>query len=192
MRIAVTGKMGSGKSEVLKALKSKGRFTLSADEVYSELLLSDKQFVLDISNAMGVKPVTVNGVLTIDRKAISEKVFSDKFALDKLNNLTHPKIMKEMLSRSESVPVAFLEIPLLSAVPEYEKYFDKVIIVVRESDKIIKGVKQRDGLSPSDIKKRLSFQSDYIINSEIEHTFIYNDGDLPALYKKVEALEKTL
>lgn len=190
MRIAITGKIGSGKSEVLKILRLKGYKTFSADEIYKSLLL-DEEFVREISEKMGTAPIFCDGKLTIDRKAISRLVFSDKDKLKLLNSVTHPKIMDELLRQTEGLSLCFCEIPLLAEVENYSDYFERVIEVVRPEAEVIKGVEKRDGLGEEQIKARLDNQKKLVLNQKAEHTFIYNDKTLSDLLEKVEALEKT-
>ena len=76
-KIAITGGIGSGKSTVSEIIRKMGYVVVSADKVYSELLLNE-DFVKEICELMNISPIEKDGRITIDRKALSALVFSDK------------------------------------------------------------------------------------------------------------------
>lgn len=189
--IAITGKIGSGKSSVLEYLAKKGYKVLSADLIYKQMLQTDEDLVKEISLAIGVSPITSNGKLTLDKPAVKQIVFADRDKLKLLNSITHPKIMKKMLEIANSYSGAvFCEIPLL-AESGCDNYFSWVWEIVRDNNTRLNSVKDRDEISTDLAKKITQNQQNYEIKEGIEHTFIYNDSTLEDLYKKVDALEKS-
>ena len=70
--IAITGGIGSGKSLLTDYFASLGYAVLSADEIYSDLL-KDEYFVKGICDAVGVRPVLLNGRYTLERKAVEKR-----------------------------------------------------------------------------------------------------------------------
>ena len=189
--IAITGGIGSGKSTALKIINKLGYKSFNADLIYKQLLEKD-DFVHRISIEMEVPSINENGKLKIDRKRISEKVFSDKRWLTKLNSITHPAIMDEMLSLAKKEEgLVFCEVPLLFE-GGFENLFDYVFIITRSIENRIKGVSIRDGKTPEEIQKIFKNQFDYAKISKDGHTiFIDNDGDEKSLERKLKfAIEK--
>ena len=191
MRIAICGKIGSGKSTVCEILRKDGFFVLSADKIYAELLKKDQKFVLDISREFGIQPIKENDEFYLDRIALARIIFLESEKRVKLNQLTHPRVMQEMMLQARGQKIAIMEVPLLSELDNPEQYFDRVIEVIRPQDKAISSVVKRDNLSAEEVKSRLNSQKDFVISGKIEHTFIYNDSSLEDLIVKVKALEKT-
>ncbi len=190
--IAITGKIGSGKTSVLIYLKQKGYKALSADKIYKEMLDENEEFVQEICTALDVKPLIYQGKKYLDRIAVKQMVFTDKEKLRILNNVTHSKIMGEMLRRAnEFEGVVFCEVPLL-AESGCDKYFNCVWEVVRDTSKRAYAVTERDDVSLDLVEKITKNQLPYEKKDGIEHTFIYNDSTLDELYKKVDALEKNI
>ena len=74
-KIAITGGIGSGKSTVSEIIRKMGYVVVSADKVYSELLLNE-DFVKEICELMNISPIEKDGRITIDRKALSALVFT--------------------------------------------------------------------------------------------------------------------
>lgn len=180
--VAVTGGIGSGKSTVIGMIRKMGYPVFSADEI-SRTIYADPRIQEKIKRHF---PECISE-MGIDRAKLSGIVFSDKDRLEMLNSITHPAIMENLfleMEKSTSVLV-FAEVPLLFE-EGYERRFDQVIVVLRDRESRIASVQVRDGLSKEEVVARIKNQFDYEKNKIIAHTLIYNDGDLNALYQKVE------
>lgn len=130
--VAITGGIGAGKSEALKAFARHGAATVSSDEIVHHLLTRE-----DVRDAI-VKRVG-NGVVApdgmIDRGALATVVFNDRDALAWLEELLHPLVSAEYLEWREALgrlsappPVAVTEVPLLYETGG-EARFDKVVVI---------------------------------------------------------------
>lgn len=191
-KIAITGGIGSGKSTVSEIIRKMGYVVVSADKVYSELLLNE-DFVKEICELMNISPIEKDGRITIDRKAISALVFSDKTQLSRLNDFTHPRIMDEIFRRSEGVePLFFAEVPLLFE-RGYETEFDNVFVVRRQLDLRLSGTAKRDGKTEEEIRKVIDNQFDYEGNkSGYKSIIIENNGTIQELETEVSEAVKRL
>lgn len=191
-KIAITGGIGSGKSTVSEIIRKMGYVVVSADKVYSELLLNE-DFVKEICELMNISPIEKDGRITIDRKALSALVFSDKTQLSRLNDFTHPRIMDEIFRRSEGVePLFFAEVPLLFE-RGYETEFDNVFVVRRQLDLRLSGTVKRDGKTEAEIRKVIDNQFDYEDNkSGYKSIIIENNGTIHELETEVSEAVKRL
>ena len=131
VKIAITGGIGSGKSTVLEIIRGEGFPVYSCDEIYSQLL-NGAGLTAEIGKAFN-DVVDENGKL--DRKKLGALVFSNAAELEKLNNITHPKIFKAVFEKMQDKEISFCEVPLLFE-SGYEKYFDNVIVVMRDENEI--------------------------------------------------------
>jgi dephospho-CoA kinase len=127
--IGLTGAIGSGKSEALKALARLGAATLSTDEVAHEAL--GDPGVLEQLIARWGPGVGPGGV--VDRKAVGEIVFADRDELGWLESVTHPVVGQRVVDwqagLGEEVDVAGVEVPLLFEAG-MEPFFDGVLVIV--------------------------------------------------------------
>ncbi|MBO4262483.1 MAG: dephospho-CoA kinase [Clostridia bacterium] len=192
LKIAVTGGIGSGKSTAVAVIKSLGFSVYDLDRIYKDIL-QDENFVRKISYEMNVEPLVEGGVLSIDRKKISEKVYSDTELLKKLNDLTHPAIVAEFIRRAAAEEKSvFCEVPLLYE-SGLKEYFDYVIVIMRGVEERIAAVKSRDGKSREEILRVIENQTDYTNLRADAHTiFIENDGDVDKFKEKIESVVREI
>jgi len=184
IKVAITGGIGSGKSEISKIIKNKGYTVISADETAKNIMRRE-QIKTAIAEKFCLKTDENNNY---NKAELAKIIFNDKDSLNWLNSYIHPLIVKEIfeiLDRNNGL--VFAEIPLLFESGT-EKLFDKIIIVKRNSEQRIKSVMARDNLSREEVEKRIKNQYNYENLANIGHTIIYNDSDLEKLNKQVEIL----
>jgi dephospho-CoA kinase len=134
--VAITGGIGAGKSEALKAFARHGAATVSSDEIVHHLLRRPE--VRDAVVArMGHGVVSPAG--EIDRGALATVVFNDREALGWLEELLHPLVSAEYLQWREQLAelpdapsVAVTEVPLLYETGG-DARFDKVVVITAPS-----------------------------------------------------------
>jgi dephospho-CoA kinase len=130
--VAITGGIGAGKTEALRAFARNGAATVSSDEIVHHLLQRDEVKAAIVAR-LG------NGVLApdreIDRGALGTVVFNDRSALDWLEALLHPLVSVEYLQWREDLAalpdaprVSVTEVPRLDETGGDER-FDKVVVI---------------------------------------------------------------
>jgi dephospho-CoA kinase len=128
--VGLTGGIGAGKSEALRALERLGAATLSTDAVTHELLSSDEVRDLVVGE-LGAE-VAPNG--QIDRSAVAARVFGEEEKRRWLENVLWPRVGERVAEFRESVqdaPAVVVEVPLLFE-SGMEAVFDKTIAVVAD------------------------------------------------------------
>jgi dephospho-CoA kinase len=134
--VGLTGGIGAGKSEALKALEKLGAATLSSDAVVHELLTTGE--IRDRLIERFGEDVAPNG--EVDRGRVASVVFEDPEQRDWLEQLLWPKVGERMFEwrqeverRDPSPRAAVVEVPLLFE-SGMESVFDKTIAVVADED----------------------------------------------------------
>ena len=182
-KIAVTGGLGSGKSEFCGILREMGYPVFSCDEINRELW-KDPSYLSELA---GLFPDCLTDGLP-DKAKLSRKVFSDERARARLNALSQPRIMQELIGRMNGFPTTvFAEVPLLFE-GGYEKLFDAVIALRRDRETRISAVSKRDGLTRTDALARIQRQFDPDKLEEKQCLIVENDGDRAALKQKAELI----
>ena len=133
MAVAVTGGIGAGKSETLKAFARHGAAVISSDEIVHELLRSDSEVQAAVRERWGDSMLGPDGA--VDRGQVANIVFTDRGELEWLEALLHPRVVatylrwREKLAELPEPPaVCVTEVPLLYEVGGDER-FDAVVVV---------------------------------------------------------------
>jgi dephospho-CoA kinase len=131
--VAVTGGIGAGKSEALRAFERHGAAVISSDEIVHALLDLDEEVRVAVRERFGDGVFGLDG--EIDRERVAEVVFADKGELDWLERLLHPRVVdaylrwRDELGRLSDPPaVCVTEVPLLYEVGG-DTRFDAVVVV---------------------------------------------------------------
>jgi len=129
--VGLTGGLGAGKSEALRALAELGAATLSTDEVVHDLLATE-ELRGAVVERLGAS-VAPGGEL--DRSRIAERVFGDKQARAWLEETLWPRVgarvaewKAEVDGAEPRAPAAVVEVPLLFE-SGMEGVFDRTIAV---------------------------------------------------------------
>lgn len=180
MIVGITGSIGSGKSTVTKYLSDKGYNTFSCDEYNKELLNKDSIAYNKLKKAFP----TCFKDKDLDKKALSSLIFNNKEEKDKLENILHPLIIKEMKRQIKNNKDIFIEVPLLFEA-NLDKYFEHILLVVCDEKIALERLEKR-GLSKKESKERLKNQMP-VKNKIIRANYlIYNNGSLNDLYKEIK------
>lgn len=134
--VAITGGIGAGKSEALKAFARNGAAVVSSDEIVHHLLRRPEVHEAVVAR-MGHGVVSPSG--EIDRGALATIVFNDREALSWLEELLHPLVSGEYLRWREQLAglpdapaVCVTEVPLLYETGS-DARFDKVVVITAPS-----------------------------------------------------------
>ncbi len=171
--IGITGGIASGKSHVVDVISKMGYEVIDSDKISYELSLKGNKVYNEIINTFGEEYVLSNG--EIDRKKLGRLIFNSEKDKQKLNEISHPYIIKEIKKRLKESQgsIVFLDIPLLYEA-KLEYLCDKIICVYLDKTKQIERLMARDGIDYEYALKKINSQidlqikakqSDYIINS---------------------------
>ncbi len=131
--VAITGGIGAGKSEALKAFERHGAAVISSDEIVHHLLRHDPEVKQAIVQRLGDGILDAAG--EIDRKRVGRAVFGDRSRLAWLEGLLHPRVVatymrwrEELAALPEPPAVCATEVPLLYETGG-EARFDAVVAI---------------------------------------------------------------
>lgn len=179
--IGLTGGIAGGKSTVLRQWGSAGAFVLSCDEL-----------VREISARPHVRQQLHAGWGTSDPKALANIIFKQPRQREKLEQLLHPLVQKEMISRLKKTTacVRVVEVPLLFEAG-WQSLFDLTVAVVMPDSLRLKYACQR-GLSKNDFVSRNKSQWPQLKKAAQADVCILNDGSVQELNDKVVRLHHAL
>ena len=189
MAVAVTGGIGAGKSEALRAFARHGAAVISSDDIVHELLRSDEQVRDAIRERFGDEVFGPDG--QIDRSRVADRVFADAGELDWLERLLHPRVIAgylrwrdELAQRPDAPRVTVTEVPLLYEVGG-DRRFDVVVVITAPSEVRI----ERELRPMQDRERRLIPDEQKVERADFAYV---NDGTLEDLDRFVGGVVEEL
>lgn len=174
MIVGLTGGIGSGKSVVAKILEVLDCKIYNSDDrakaVY--FIPEIKNKVIDL---LGEKTyITPN---EIDKKYISEKIFSDPNLLQQLNQIIHPAVKHDFelfVSRQNPKDIIIKESAILFETGIYKTAESNILVIAPRQIKTSRII-QRNGLSAEEIESRMNQQWADEKKIPLANHIIYND-----------------
>ncbi|WP_434632206.1 dephospho-CoA kinase [Thermoanaerobacterium thermosaccharolyticum] len=189
--IGLTGGIASGKSTVSSILRSLGAFIIDADIVSREIMIKGTKTYNILVNEFGKEILRKDG--EIDRKKLGNLVFADKQKLNRLNEITHPEIIrriKEIIEeerKNGKEKAIILDAALLIEMRLFNMV-DEVWLVVVDKKTQIRRLMKRDNLNYNDALNRIKSQMSIEDKMKYADFIINNCKDFNAIKKQVELL----
>ena len=159
--IGLTGGIASGKTTVAGFLRSWGAYVADADEISRHALDPGTLCYDQTISVFGRDILLQNGA--VNRKALSNIVFSDPKALTALNGIIHPYVLSTIRADSQQAFAEFRykliiwDVPLL-----FESGFDREVfktVVVTANQKLrVQRIVERDGSTKAAALRRIHAQ----------------------------------
>ena len=182
LRIAIVGKIASGKSEVLDIFSKAGYLTISSDSIVHELYQRK-----DIQEKL-IKKYKLNANLDF-LSALREHLKVKSKDLDSLEKFIHPLVKKEIentFKKSHS-KLLVAEVPLLFKA-HMENMFDVIVGVDISEKKQLERLNLRDK-EKSAFLKRINDVNNYFDENREEIDFIIdNNEDMSSLANKTHSI----
>ena len=193
--IGITGGVGAGKSTVLDFLEEKYQaYVMKADEI-GHLVMEPGQSCYEPVIALFGRQIIKNDK-TIDRRQVSDVVFSHPELLEKLNQIIHPAVKQYILQEVErekrlgKLDFFFLEAALLIE-DGYGELVDELWYIHADKDVRARRLKESRGYSEEKINRILASQLSEEAFRQHCDVVIENNGDVNQLRLQVlRLLEK--
>lgn len=186
LKVAITGNIASGKSQVEKMLMSMGFKVADTDKMNHYILASDYSAIKEIKQAFSDEFI-LDENNNISREKLGKAVFSSNENKLKLEEILHKRIFKkveEFFEENKLRDFVFVSIPLLFET-NTQAMFDKIIFVSANKDIRLKRLIERNNYSEEYALTRLNSQADEDEKIAASDYVIYNNSDFIFLQKQV-------
>lgn len=192
--IAITGGIGSGKTEVTNYLISKGFTVIDADKMSREMTGAGGKAIPYILEHFGRSFILEDG--SLDRAAMRDLIFRDPEKKALLEQGTTKVILEDIEAirkeRTESGDKAlFFDIPLLFETGT-ETDYDAILVVTADYETRKARIMSRDHIDPAIIDLIMDSQADEDRKISMADFVIFNNGTLEELHDAVDLLIKKL
>jgi dephospho-CoA kinase len=191
--LGITGSFGSGKTTVAGYFKSLGAEVIDADMIAHRIIKPGSNIYKKIVDAFGYNILKKNK--DIDRDRLAKIVFDNKYLLNRLNRIMHPRIIKIMKETIKNSPknIIVLDAPLLVEAG-LRRLADKLIVVkITRQKQIERILKYKRSLKKIDILKRIRRQmplsykvriADFVIDNS--KTINNTENQVIKIWKKLQ------
>ena len=183
MHIAITGSIGSGKSEVCSILKDLGYPVFSADAVVDALYQSER-VKAEFVKLFGSSALTCMN--EIDKAYVSFRIFNYASERKKVESFLHPLVYQRLIDEAKqtNAKLVFSEVPLLFE-SNGQAYFDSNVVVTCNEEIALSRLVEQRKMSLEDAKKRLASQMPVSQKRALAQAEIENNSSQEVLREKV-------
>ena len=188
--VGLTGGIVGGKSTVASMFRDLGAKIIDADILSHSVILPFKPAWKKIVKLFGEDILRKD--LTINREKLGKIVFADQALLKKLNEITHPeiiKLIKKEINLARDKTHNQEKILVIDAALIYEakidRLMDKIIVVYINEDEQIKRLIKRNNLSKDEASQRVKSQISMKEKIKMADYVIDNNNSLDKTRKQV-------
>lgn len=180
--IAVTGRMGGGKTTLCRHFADKGYPVYRSDDRAKALYVEVPGLAEELEGVFGLSLHRADG--SFDTTALAEAVFSDAGRLAKLESVVHPLVYEDFVRWREAndCGLAFMESAIFLYKPLFYPLADAVIEVKSPEGEALRRVMARDHVTHGEVARRMGFQRG--VPGRLPDATVVNDGSLDTLYAR--------
>lgn len=189
--LGITGGVGSGKSQVLKYLKTEyGAVVCQLDETARELQRAGTPCYDKIVEAFGTEILTKDKEL--DRGKLAQIVFRDESSLTLLNEIVHPEVKRQVIrsvfeEKKKQSPLYVIEAALLPTAG-YEDICDEMWYIFAKETVRRERLKASRGYTEEKITAMIQSQPSEDIFRRVCTAVIDNSGSFEETKKQIGEL----
>ncbi len=187
--IGLTGNIACGKSTVSSILEGLGAYVIDADVVAKKAMKKGKPAWRAVRDHFGREYIDEYG--EIDRVALGNLVFGDQRALEELNALVHPIIVKAIEEELREIKeknqhrVIVIDAALLIETG-CQRLVDEIWLVTLSYEEQLIRLMKRDNLSEQEARQRIESQTPQDIKRDYAHVIIDNSKSIEYTREQVK------
>ena len=195
LKVALTGGIASGKSQVSALLENHGCFIIDLDVIAREVVEPGTAGLNELIENFGNSILSNDG--TLNRKYLRDQLFKKGRNRALIEQVLHPKILQKMKAAMDACTqgIVIVVVPLL-VEKKLWKPFDRAIVVDCEVDNQINRLMTRENIDQSKAKAMLLAQSSrkqrLQLNNHLPTDIIGNNAKIVDLDEKVANLYQKL
>lgn len=196
MVVALTGGIGSGKSEAARQFALLNVPIVDVDVISHALTQPHTPVMEKIRETFGEAYLTKEGAL--NRAEMRELVFDNPAERLKLEAILHPAIQRqaltELAANEHTLQPSYqiLVIPLLFENNRYESMLQKILVVDCDEALQVQRAMQRSDLTAEQVEKIMASQVPRATRLKMADEVIENNGNLQDLAEKIRLIHEKL
>ncbi len=189
--VGLTGGIASGKSTIAARLSELGAVHIDADRLAREIVEPGSPVLGRIAAALGDELLQPDG--TLDRAALSARVFADPGALETLNAITHPAVRalsEQRIERAKAEDpdaVVVYDVPLLVEA-KVQMPWDLIVVAEAPAETRIGRMIELRGMTRAQAEQRIARQASDAERRAVADVVIDTGGTLEHTIAQVDEL----
>ena len=176
--VGLTGRAGSGKSTVARALASRGAAVIDADALGHQVTDTDPAVRSALRAEYGEDIYRADG--SLDRRRVADRVFRDRDARARLDRLVHPPILERIRSSVDALRASGAHRMVVS---------DAVLVVVAPEAEQVTRLTAARGWTDDEARRRLAAQRPAAEFEAAADVVLYNPSAPPSeVDRRVQAI----
>lgn len=194
--VALTGGIGSGKSEAAKQFSQLGVPVVDTDVIAHALTAAGSPMLSKISKIFGAGILNEDG--SLNRASLRALVLKDPAERIKLEKLLHPAIHEQAIAQlavndNQLKPqYQILVVPLLFENNRYHEAINRTLVIDCEENLQIERAIARSKLTEDEVKAIMAAQTTRTFRLKNADEVIENNGSLEELIENVKKIHKKL
>jgi dephospho-CoA kinase len=185
--VGLTGGIASGKSTVASRFVERGMELIDADEIAREVVLPGTPAWREIVEHFGRDVLDADGF--VDRPALGRIVFANPDKRVLLNEITHPRIVKDIADRLEVL--APLDVPVVVDVPlliegGVSRGYQAIVVVASRPETQLRRLVELRGMAEADARARIDSQAPLDDKLAVATHVIWNEGSMDELLAEAD------
>lgn len=187
LKIGLTGGIGCGKSTVTAEFARLKVPIIDADVIAHQLVTIGKPALQQIVELFGKQ--ILNSDQSLNRAYLGRLIFNDSNKKNQLEALMHPLIYQQIHTELSLLQHQYciICIPLLVETAKLD-LVDRVLVIECSEQQQIMRVKQRNGLSTTQIKRIISTQASTTQRRLVAHDILNNSTSIQELLVQIKSL----
>jgi len=172
-------------------LKTKDAQVIDADVLAHKLYSAGSGIYRKIKKAFGDGVIQADN--RIDRAKLAKIVFANKGALTRLNNIVHPRLIREIKRRikNSGKRIIIVDAALIIEAGLREMADNLLVVTARKSQQILRGQKS-SGFNREEVIRIMQSQISQKAKSRFADFIIDNSGSIGETRKQVLAIRRAL
>lgn len=184
--IGLTGNIATGKSVVARMLERLGAKVIDADRLVHWLLDHDRDLQQAITHEFGEDILDEEG--RIVRRKLAARVFGNPDALQKLESLVHPRVIKWIRWIVENAKERVIVVEAIKLIESgFHTQCDALWVVTCPEREQLRRLVEIRGMSPQEALARIRSQPPQEAKIALADVVIHNDGPLARTWEQVKA-----
>jgi dephospho-CoA kinase len=194
--VALTGGIGSGKSEAARQFAQLGVPVVDTDVIAHELTATGSPVLSEIEHMFGAEVLNEDG--SLNRAKLRALVLSNPADRARLEGLLHPAIYERaiaLLKDNDSKlrpQYQILVIPLLFENNRYHNVIDKILVIDCDENTQISRAMTRSKLTEEEVKAMMAAQTSRKVRLNGADEIIENNHSIADLIDKINKLHNKL